>query len=202
MHSTKILIFAKAPEPGRTKTRLIPKLGAEGAADLHAQLIRHAVTTACAASLGPVELWCTPSTDHPLFTDLAADGSIRLREQPPGDLGARMHAALDDALAMHTHALLIGSDCPGYSVEYFQSAGAALASGSEAVLGPAADGGYVLIGLTKNHSNLFSNVPWGTGNVLQMTRQRLHHLGWRLTELATLRDIDRPEDMDYIGPAR
>ncbi|HET7569434.1 MAG TPA: TIGR04282 family arsenosugar biosynthesis glycosyltransferase [Gammaproteobacteria bacterium] len=193
--ASKIIVFAKAPEPGKTKTRLIPRLGAEGAADLHQTLIRHAVAMACAAGLGPVELWCTPSTDHPLFEELAANGTIRLREQPPGDLGARMRAALYDALATHARALLIGSDCPGYSVEYLKSAETALASGSDAVLGPAADGGYVLIGLTKNHPDLFSNIPWGTGNVLQMTRRRLHRLDWRFAELPVLHDIDRPDDL-------
>lgn len=202
MHSTKIIVFAKAPEPGRTKTRLIPKLGAEGAANLHAQLIRHAVATACAADPGPVELWCTPSTDHPLFKDLAANDSIRLHEQPPGDLGARMHAALDDALATHARALLIGSDCPDYSVSYLQQALAALVSGSDAVLGPAADGGYVLIGLSKNHPDLFRDINWGTSEVLQATRRRLRQLGWPFAELPVLRDIDRPEDLDRDGPDR
>lgn len=192
---TKILIFAKAPEAGRTKTRLVPKLGAEGAAALHKQLIRHTVATARAAELGPVELWCTPTAAHPFFAELAANESVTLREQTVGDLGARMHAALEDTLATHRYALLIGTDCPSYSIDYLQAGRNALASGDDAVIGPAADGGYVLIGLRKNDAGLFSDIDWGSGSVMESTRDRLRQLGWQFSELATLRDIDRPEDV-------
>lgn len=195
---TKILVFARAPEAGRTKTRLVPRLGADGAAALHRQLIRHAVETAQAAELGPVELWCAPSTTHPFLAGLGADASIALREQPDGDLGARMHAALDDALATHPYALLIGTDCPDYSAGYLRAARDALASGNEAVIGPATDGGYVLIGLRRNDARLFSGIDWGSSSVAESTRDRLRQLGWSFSELETLRDIDRPEDITGV----
>lgn len=192
---TKIQIFAKAPEAGRTKTRLIPTLGADGAAALHKQLIRHAVTTARAAELGPVELWCASAVAHPLFVELAASESVTLREQTAGDLGVRMHAALEDALATHRYVLLIGTDCPGYSVKYLHAARNGLMSGNGAVIGPAADGGYVLIGLRQNDASLFRGIDWGKGGVMEATRERLRRLGWQFGELETLRDIDRPEDV-------
>lgn len=194
----KVIVFAKAPEPGKTKTRLIPMLGADGAARLHEKLIRHAVTTAGAARLGPVELWSTPSSAHPVFADLAMAHAVTLREQPPGDLGSRMHAALDDALATHAYGLLIGSDCLEYSASYLVTALDALACGNDAVLGPAADGGYVLIGLARNHPALFKDIEWGSATVLAATRARLQELGWRFRELPVLHDIDRPEDVPVV----
>ncbi|HET6655926.1 MAG TPA: TIGR04282 family arsenosugar biosynthesis glycosyltransferase [Gammaproteobacteria bacterium] len=196
--STTILVFAKAPEPGQTKTRLIPTLGAKGAATLHEKLIRHAVTVARDAELGPVELWCAPSSAHPLFGEMAATGSVTLRDQPLGDLGQRMQAALDDALARHAYVLLIGSDCFEYSVDYLRTAADVLRSGNDAVLGPAADGGYVLIGLARNHLELFAGIAWGGSTVLGATRDRLRRLGWSFRELPVLNDIDRPEDVPMV----
>ncbi|HET7370995.1 MAG TPA: DUF2064 domain-containing protein, partial [Gammaproteobacteria bacterium] len=127
----KVIVFAKAPEPGKTKTRLIPKLGADGAARLHEKLIRHAVAIACAAQLGPVELWCTPSSAHPVFAELATAHAIALREQPPGDLGSRMHAALVGALATNHDGLLIGSECLDYAADYLLTELDALDSGDD-----------------------------------------------------------------------
>lgn len=106
----------------------------------------------------------------------------------------RMQGALTDALRRAPAAVLIGSDCPGYSAAYLCSAFTALAT-HDAVLGPAHDGGYVLIGLRRIDPSLFAAIPWGTGDVLAHTRTRLAALGWHWHELATQHDIDRPEDL-------
>ncbi|HET7674410.1 MAG TPA: TIGR04282 family arsenosugar biosynthesis glycosyltransferase [Gammaproteobacteria bacterium] len=195
---TAVLVFCKAPVPGETKTRLIPRLGADNAARLHAALIRHAVTTATAASLGPVELWCTPSCEHPLFDMLAQQFALVRHLQSGADLGARMQHALQSALAANRFALLIGSDCPEFTVDYLGAARQALAAGNDAVIGPAADGGYVLIGLARNNAKIFESINWGSDEVLAQTRERLRQLGWQWRELDTLHDIDRPEDLNGI----
>ncbi|HET7370515.1 MAG TPA: DUF2064 domain-containing protein, partial [Gammaproteobacteria bacterium] len=89
-------------------------------------------------------------------------------------------------------------DCLEYSASYLVTALDALACGNDAVLGPAADGGYVLIGLARNHPALFKDIEWGSATVLAATRARLQELGWRFRELPVLHDIDRPEDVPVV----
>jgi rSAM/selenodomain-associated transferase 1 len=105
-----------------------------------------------------------------------------------------MAAALARALQRTDRAVLIGSDCPGYHSGYLKAALGALTD-HDAVLGPAADGGYVLIGLSRYAPQLFAKMPWGTGKVLAQTRAALERLGWSWAELPTLTDLDRPEDL-------
>ncbi len=106
-------VFARAPEPGQTKTRLIPRLGADAAARLHSRLVRHTVETALASDAGPVELWCAPSQSHPFFQKLATEHSLRLQTQGDGDLGERMADAFRVMLGDATGAILVGSRLPG-----------------------------------------------------------------------------------------
>jgi uncharacterized protein len=190
------MVFAKAPVPGRVKTRLIPALGERAAADLHRQLAERTLATALAAQLGAVELWCTPGTDDAFFADCARLYGISLRAQGEGDLGMRMARALEHALAHGSCGLLVGSDCAVLTAEYLREAAAALAAGNDAVFGPAEDGGYVLIGLARKPSaQLFEGMAWGEAAVMQQTRARLARLDWRWRELATLWDVDRPQDL-------
>ena len=198
------MVFAKAPEPGKVKTRLIPALGGEGAAALHRQLVEHALGIAHAASLGTVELWCAPDSSGVFFAACAARHGAGLREQGAGDLGERMRRALDGALANGTPGLLIGSDCPAMTPVYLREAAAALANGNDAVFGPAEDGGYVLIGAARSPpAELFEGVAWGGATVMQETRARLERLSWHWHELPTLWDLDRPEDLARLErPAR
>lgn len=204
MPTTRILLFAKAPIPGQTKTRLIPALGAVGAARLHAQLLRATMERLASGLHGPIdarlELWCAPNTAHPLFQELAATHGIDLREQSDGDLGDRLLAGCRDALRRADGVVLIGSDCPGLGPAQLAQALAALqAPEVDAVLGPALDGGYVLLGLRRAESALFTEMPWGGDRVAEITRQRLAALGWYWQELPALRDVDRPEDLDWLG---
>jgi uncharacterized protein len=197
--SVRVVVFAKAPLPGFAKTRLIPRLGANGAARLAERLLAHAAAEAHAAALGPVEVWAAPDPSHPAFSRLA--GRIACRAQGEGDLGERMARAFDtclggtDALPM----LLIGTDAPGLDRHYLRAAADALAN-HEAVFGPALDGGYTLVGLRRPAPALFDAMPWSTASVMSETRLRLHRLGLRHAELEPLPDIDEPEDLAALPP--
>ncbi len=196
-----ILVFARAPVPGKVKTRLLSALGAEGAAALHRRLSRHAIATALAAELGEVILYCAPDTRHPFFRRVKKEFGVSLRRQKGADLGERMHHALSFALARFPAAILIGSDCADIDPAYLRQAAARLETdAASVVLGPAADGGYVLIAARRSDMKVFSDVPWGTSGVLAATRARLNDLGWRFSELRTLADVDRPEDLARLPP--
>jgi rSAM/selenodomain-associated transferase 1 len=190
------MVFAKAPTPGRVKTRLVPAMGESAAAELHRQLAERTLCTARAAGLGEVELWCAPGTSDAFFAACAKQHGVGLRAQGEGDLGMRMARALELALAEGSAGLLIGSDCAALTPEYLREAAAVLDSGYDAVIGPAEDGGYVLIGLARSPAApLFEDIAWGAATVMQETRTRLTRLDWRWRELATLWDVDRPEDL-------
>jgi hypothetical protein len=196
----RIMVFAKAPAPGEVKTRLIPALGAAGAARLQQQLIERTLRTAAAAGLGTPELWCTPGPQDPFFAACAERHSVGLQAQREGDLGMRMAHALDSALAAGSAALLIGCDCPALTPAVLRDAAAALAGGNDAVFGPAEDGGYVLVGLARGPAApLFEGVAWGTATVMQETRVRLAGGRWRWRELTPLWDVDRPEDLERLA---
>ena len=193
--ATAVVVFARAPRAGATKTRLIPALGAEGAARLHARMVEHAVRTAADASVGPVTLACAPDAAHPLFSALAEETGCALETQAPGDLGARMHAALSAALRTAPAAILIGSDCPSLTAACLADAAARLLAGDDVVLGPALDGGYVLVGCRQPRPALFRDIPWGGPEVLARSRDRLREAGLRWSELAARGDIDEPGDL-------
>jgi rSAM/selenodomain-associated transferase 1 len=189
----RLLVFARAPQPGRVKTRLIPALGAAGATAVYRQLLQRTLAHAAALPGIVTELWWDGAAAG------AAPGrcaGLAERQQQGRDLGARMAHALEQALRRAPAAVLIGSDCPDCDADYLQAAFAALRD-HDAVLGPALDGGYVLIGLKRHAPQLFSAMPWGTDRVLDQTRARLRALGWRWHELAVRRDVDRPEDLAH-----
>jgi rSAM/selenodomain-associated transferase 1 len=198
MNSTSVIVFAKAPRPGEVKTRLVPALGAQGAAALHTKLAKHALDAVHAASLNPVELHCAPDTDDPFFRYCQGHYGIRLALQVDGDLGARMHAAFATALAAHTRVLMIGTDCPALTARHLRQAEKALREGSDAVFVPCEDGGYALIGLARVDRKLFDGIAWSSISVMAETRERLKALGWRWHELETLWDVDRPEDYERL----
>jgi rSAM/selenodomain-associated transferase 1 len=195
----RILVFAKAPVPGHSKTRLIPALGKQGAADLHAKLVIHTLKTATGADLCPVELWCADSMEHPFFLECATRFSISLEQQQGNNLGERMAHAFSETLKHASCALLIGTDCPALTVVDLQHALDRLTQGDDCVLKPAEDGGYVLIGLKQPNQTLFQNIDWGSDRVMRQTRQQLESQEQRWHELETTRDLDRPEDLDRLA---
>lgn len=198
MTAAEIAVFARAPVPGRAKRRLVPALGEAGAADLQRRMTERAVAAAVAARAGRVSLWCTPDCRHPSFRDLGARHSIRLRVQRGRGLGERMGAAMRDMLARRPFALLAGSDCPALGADEFRRAAEWLVGGADAVLVPALDGGYVLIGLRRFEASLFAGMDWGTDRVLAETRRRLGELRWEWRETPPLPDIDRPDDLVHL----
>jgi uncharacterized protein len=187
-----LAILAKAPMAGAVKTRLIPALGADGAAALHARLIERTVETACTAATGPVTLWVTPGPPHAYFTDLASRFPIGLAVQPDGDLGARMLAACQAAAGP---VLVIGTDCPTLTPSHLREAADALRAGSDVVVIPAEDGGYILIGSGQPQPALFEGMTWGVDTVLAETRRRMAQHGLTARERPPLWDVDRPEDL-------
>jgi hypothetical protein len=194
-----IIIFTKAPVPGKTKTRLIPRIGSQRAAKLHAELVLHTLRTAKQTQSSRMELWCTPSTRHPFFQDCSHQFGITLHTQHGDDLGQRMSHAIDSALQHSRYIILVGTDCPSLTANTLQQASLALQQGHDAVIAPATDGGYVLLGVTRSSPDLFDSIAWGSDSVLQTTRNRLKKLGWRWYELAEHRDIDRPEDLEQLS---
>lgn len=195
----RLAVFAKAPLPGYAKTRLIPQLGAEGAARLAETLIMRTLALAEAVRPQALTLWCAPSAGQAYFRELAAARpAIRCCSQTGADLGARMHAAFVDELA-DGPTLLIGTDCPMLTAAHLQDAAAALLGtdaqpAADAVFLPAEDGGYVLVGLRVPQPRLFEALPWSTPALMDATRARLRAAGLRWAEPATLWDLDRPAD--------
>lgn len=194
---TRIVIFAKAPIPGFCKTRLIGSLGAEGAAALAAKMLLRTVEIATHADVGPVELCVAPDPEHACFRALDIAPEIVVSRQSEGDLGARMSAAVQRTLSLGDNVLCIGTDCLELQVRHLQEAADALHQG-DSVIAPALDGGYVLLGLNRFTPDIFESMAWSTDSVFQETTRRLARLGWAVTELDTLRDIDEPEDLAFL----
>jgi rSAM/selenodomain-associated transferase 1 len=192
---TSMAIFAKAPIEGFTKTRLIPRLGAAGAAELQRALIARAIEVAKAAKLGPISLWCAPDCTHPFFQEVAERYSITLHVQIGDDLGARMQNAFA-ALCSSMPVLLIGSDCVVIDAPLLTRCADALQNGRDAVFLPVEDGGYILVGLNKPIPDLFHDMPWTTERVMPETRRRASEIGLAIEEPEMLWDIDRTEDYE------
>jgi rSAM/selenodomain-associated transferase 1 len=187
-----IAVMAKAPVPGLAKTRLIPTIGAHAAAVLQERLTERALVAALAAGTGPVTLWCTPRTTHAVFRELGARLPVTLRQQPEGDLGRRMLATI---VAADGPVLVTGTDCPALQPGHLHAAATAVRDGTDVVLIPAEDGGYVLIGMRALHAPLFDAIAWGGKTVLAKTRERITALGLTAVELDTLWDVDT--DVDF-----
>jgi len=197
--SVRIVLFAKAPLPGLAKTRLIPALGALGAAEFARRMMKHAVTQALAAEVGPVELCVTPFHQESTWQSLGIPAAVTWSDQGEGDLGSRMARAAQRVLAAGESVLLIGGDCPALSAEHLRRAVTSLQH-FDATLVPTADGGYVLLGLTRFHASLFEDIEWSTGSVAQETLRRLEKLGWNVQTHSMLQDIDEPADLKGLAP--
>jgi len=192
-----LAILAKAPVPGYAKTRLAPRLGAEGAAALQAVLLDRTVRAAEAAGFARVVVWCAPDARAPELAALRGRAGLVLRDQPGGGLGERLLAAFEADLP-DGPVVAIGTDAPALGAGHLARAAAALAEGAPAVLTPAEDGGYALLGLARVDPSLFQGVPWSTAEVLAATRARLAALGWAPRELPAVRDVDLPADLDWL----
>lgn len=200
LRRTVIQVFSKAPEPGRAKTRLIPALGESGAARLARRMLEHALDVAVSAGLGPVELWASPGFDSPEWRGFHLPAGVTPHPQREGDLGARMaHAAAPRLKDGQARVLLMGADCPAITPMHLVDAASAL-DYHEAVMLPALDGGYPLLGLSRFHTDVFRDMPWSTPAVADLTLARMQAMQWLVWVGEPLPDIDVPADLIHLPP--
>jgi rSAM/selenodomain-associated transferase 1 len=197
--ATPVLVFTRTPVPGQVKTRLIPAIGAERAANLHRAMLWRTVATATQAGVGPVSLWCSPASEHPFIGEIQREFGVSVHVQSGDNLGERMHLAFQSQPGDGGGAVLVGTDCPFLESSDLQQAAQALRQGADAVIGPAEDGGYYLIGVRASDTGVFSGVPWGSQQVLAATRRKFRDLGWQWRELSTRQDVDRPADLAALA---
>lgn len=192
-------IFAKAPIPGRVKTRLAEEVGASTAAEVYWQLGRR-VVAAAAGSGHHTTVWFTPQGEGAFVREwLDGIGPVELRPQAGGSLGVRLASAFARHFAEGAErAVIIGTDCPGIDRRLITAAFRALGS-FDVVLGPAVDGGYYLLGLREPQPALFRGIAWSTGAVAAQTRARAAELGLACHLLRPLRDVDRARDARVLG---
>ena len=192
----RLMVFTRYPSPGNTKTRMIPALGAEGAAELQRRLTEH--------TMGQVRRLRERHNMDICVLFAGGDGA-RMREwlgrdvsyapQGEGDLGERMRQAFCQAFdGGLPRAVIIGTDCPGLTATVMQRAFEALRH-SDVVFGPARDGGYYLIGLRRLAPELFDAIDWGTESVLQQSLEAAERRGRAMMLLDPLYDVDRPGDL-------
>lgn len=195
--SAVFLQFAKWPEAGRVKTRLMPELGPVGALEAHIRLTLAVLDNLCATGY-PVEFWWDrPVDDRPgdaaeIIEELHGAGLVQ-GIQEGGTLGERMHRALSQSLRKYDRALVVGSDCPSVDPDYARNAVARLKD-YDVVLGPSDDGGYVLIGASRVAEGMLDDIAWGTPDVLAQTCERLHASGLSYCLLEPRWDVDEPGD--------
>ncbi len=193
-----LILFAKAPVPGFSKTRLIPALGPAGAARLASRLLEHTVAQALAAEVGPLELCVTPRPEDPAWQVLQKLGwPVEWTDQGSGDLGERLGRAARRQLERGSSVLLAGTDCPELTANRIREAASRLER-FDAVMVPATDGGYALLGMQHFSPRIFEEIPWSTDRVGAETRARLRELGWSLAELEAVADIDEPGDLKKL----
>ncbi|MBI4782444.1 MAG: TIGR04283 family arsenosugar biosynthesis glycosyltransferase [Oscillatoriophycideae cyanobacterium NC_groundwater_1537_Pr4_S-0.65um_50_18] len=198
----RLIIFSRYPQPGKAKTRLIPALGAEAAANLQRQMTEHTLAqVSLLAAKQPLatEIWFAAG-------DAPDEQGVRLMQdwlgsrwnyvpQGAGDLGDRMAQAFAAAFATGAASVVtIGTDCPGLNAARMAQAFRSLQD-HDLVLGPATDGGYYLIGLRRSVAELFVGIAWSTDRVFSQTMTIAQNLGLTIATLEQLTDIDRPEDL-------
>lgn len=193
----RLIIFTRFPEPGKTKRRLIPALGPDGAARVQREMTAHTLRWAGELARGDglsVEVLFEGGNKRLMRTCFGSE--LPCRPQGGGDLGQHMRRAFADAFgAGISRAAIVGSDCPDLTPELVRTAFDRLAD-HDVVLGPAVDGGYYLLALRGEVPQLFAEIPWGTSGVLQQTLQAAARLGLSVSQLPPLADVDRPEDLE------
>ena len=192
--SNKLLIFTKSPILGEVKTRLQPDYSPEQSLSVHKKLMLNTLELTNNLKDFDVELCCTPSRNTSFFLECEKNFPISLNNQEGANLGERMAFSLSVSLQTYEKVVVIGTDCPDIDVDYITQAFTAL-NQNDAVIGPASDGGYVLLGLTKFSMELFTDISWGSNKVFTQTKNVFENLSWSLKELGIMHDLDRPEDL-------
>jgi len=202
MTNTLLIQFAKWPEKGRVKTRLAEAIGAEGALQAHIRLTRQVLDNLAATDL-PLELWWdrsrTPPVEARPLMDHLRKNPVPQKVQQGPDLGERMTHALAQGLANYQKVLIVGSDCPSVEADYIATAMDGL-NDHDLVLGPAEDGGYVLIGARRTAPGMLAGVHWGTDSALKQTEYALDAVGLTHQRLEPRWDVDEVDDWErFLG---
>ena len=198
MSEKKLIIFSKAPIAGQVKTRLIPTLGIDKATQLHRHMLEQTVAMASGLEGINCELHCSPDINDDFFTYLSKTYQLDLLPQQGAQLGDKMAHAMETALNTSRQCIIIGTDCPMINESYIYTAFQQL-DNSDVVLGPALDGGYVLIGGKVFDYQLFNDVTWSTSEVLNQTLKNINHLQLKYHKLDTLSDVDTHEDLKQLS---
>lgn len=185
----RLILFVKNPIAGNVKTRLAKTIGNTGAVWVYERLLDY--TRELIDTLPEV-------TKVVYYGDYVGEGDLwegyPKALQVAGDLGQRMQAAFEEQfLAGAERVVIIGSDCPELRPEHIRQAYEGM-SRTEVVIGPSADGGYYLLGMSKLHATLFENMPWSTAELLDTTLHRLREAGLSYTLLPMLHDLDDWDD--------
>ena len=192
-HRCALIVFARALELGRVKTRLAAELGAAAALSAYRALAERVIAAVSTDVSYSVTVAFTPPESERAMREWLGE-ELALRPQSDGGLGTRMATAIADALSSGAERVaLIGTDCPDITARIVEEAFERLA-GSDVVLGPASDGGYYLIGMSRLHSSLFEGVPWSSPDTLRVTRERARGCGLSVALLDELRDVDTVAD--------
>jgi len=197
MTAVRVVIMAKAPIAGLSKTRLIPELGPEAAALLARRMFLHSINTALEANLGTVECCVMPDHNDPVWTVFKEEYPVEWSSQIDGSLGERMAHVAERVSKQGEKIILMGIDCPMMSSMHLRSAAAHLEH-TDASMIPVDDGGYCLLALRQFHPTIFQDVSWSTQTVAEQTRRNCSLLGWYLSELTALHDVDHGEDLKYV----
>jgi len=196
--NTCCLIFTKNPELGKTKTRLIPALGIKGAYDVHIKLLKHTLNLTNNTMEMNFQLFHTSSNTNKVLKELVKKHNLEKKTQHGNNLGERMFNAFNLSLKTYSHCIIIGTDCPELTQHYLLQAKHHLRNGYDAVIGPAYDGGYVLIGLNVPDKLIFKNINWGENTVFKDTITAFEKLNLKYKKLTMLHDIDTKEDLQYL----
>lgn len=194
--SRVVAIFARYPQPGIVKTRLIGRLTAEEAEEVYRRCLD--LTLACIDAVSGVRRVLAVTPDDADCSGIVGE-NVSVVPQGPGDLGQRLRRVVDREFAAGCrHLVVVGSDCPALCPEDVQRAFALLES-ADVVIGPATDGGYYLLGLRTALPALFESIAWGSSQVAQQTRDHAREAGLRVAELAVRQDLDRYEDIAVLA---
>lgn len=190
---TRIVIFAKAPIAGLSKTRLQPELSPEQSAALQTKLITHICHIASDSQLCPVELWCTPDINHPVFASIASKLNLHRYQQQGDSLGERLLHCLQTAPQQST--LILGTDCPYLEKNHLDQLISAINQDNKDIsIIPAHDGGYVALACQGLTTSLFEDISWGSDQVYQQTIAAANKQQLKIKALLPLSDVDRYAD--------
>jgi rSAM/selenodomain-associated transferase 1 len=198
-HKEQVLVFTRYPQPGSTKTRLAKVLGNRGAAALQKKLTEKTLARVrqfLQKNRAAAAVYHEGGSREEMLQWLGPD--LDYLAQPDGDLGQRLTGAFREAFGQgYFRVVIIGADCPDLLASHIEEAFSILRS-QDLVIGPATDGGYYLIGLSRPEPALFAAIPWGAGDVLEKTLEIAEQKGLSLAQLETLSDVDRPEDLQHL----